>query len=98
MVKLLDYLIYRRMILVFLTQDMSQHLHAEHTARNRATGFKYIGCLILIFVIATYMGSFVQMLFITLGIADYYPVPTRFNLTIMARTEVFAFRQCKVLI
>ena len=40
MVKLLDYLIYRRMILVFLTQDMSQHLHAEHAAWNGATGFK----------------------------------------------------------
>lgn len=77
---------------------MSQHLHAEHAAWNGATGFKHISCLILVIVIASYMRCFIQMLFIALGIADYYSVPTLFNLSITTRTEVFAFRQCKILI
>ena len=70
MVKILDYLIYRRMTSVFLTQDISRLLNDEHAVRNGATDFKHIGCLII--VIATYMDHFIQMLFIALKIADFF--------------------------
>lgn len=86
---------HRCMILVFLTNDY------EPTSPNwtcsSERGYRLVR-LILVIVIATYMCCFIQMLVKVLRIADYYTVPTLFNLTTTASTEVFAYRQCKLLI
>lgn len=86
---------HRCMILVFLTNDY------EPTSPNwtccSGRGYRLVR-LILVIVIATYMCCFIQMLVIVLRIADYYTIPTLFNLTTTASTEVFAYRQCKLFI